>query len=643
MFHLLLSQTVGETMSRLFPLALLCLVTPVFAQAPAAQSPAPQTPPPSAGITLKARSQLVIVDVVVTDKHDNPIHGLKASDFTLLENDTPQTIRNFEEHKSLTPAEAARLEPMPALPPGIFTNFTPAPANGAVNILLLDSLNTPLKDQSFARQEVLKYLGASHSDTRIAVFGLNSRLVVLQGFTSDPEILRSVVNSKAFTRASPVLDDASGTAGLQDSVADNMQDANLPAQVVANMRQFEEQTKSYQVQLRARITLDALNQIGRYLANIPGRKNLIWFSGAFPINILPFTSSDSSAQLNDPFAVMASFEQEFRETSSLLARGQVAVYPIDARGLATSPVFDSASSRNYTRPGRFTSDQSRFEQENADEHSTMRQMAEATGGRAFVNTNGLSQAVTSAVQAGANFYTLTYTPPAAKSGDDFRRIKIKTTQSGLKLEYRRGYYAEQPAKPTATPAANVAAASAPAHSSQTMQSAMLRGSPTPSQIIFKARILPASTASEDLLAPDNRLNPSFKNKGPYRRINIDLAADANAMQFTPTPESTYRGAVEIVTAVYDIDGNVINSVVGSTTANVPSANYARLLRIGFPLHQQISVPAKGSYFLRIAVHDLNNDRVGAIELPVAAVKNLPPLPAPPASAPSTTPAAVAPH
>ena len=97
MFQSFVSSLPETPMPRLPLLPLLCLTASVLAQAPSAPTPsaptpatptpaaqtpatqpAPQNPPPSSGITLKARSQLVIVDVVVTDKHNNPIHGLKA-------------------------------------------------------------------------------------------------------------------------------------------------------------------------------------------------------------------------------------------------------------------------------------------------------------------------------------------------------------------------------------------------------------------------------------------------------------------------------------------------------------------------------------------------------------------------------------
>ena len=71
----------------------------------------PPQQPANPGVTLRATTQLVVVDVVVTDGKQNPIHDLKASDFTLLEKNAPQQIKNFEDTQSLTPAEAAKLQP----------------------------------------------------------------------------------------------------------------------------------------------------------------------------------------------------------------------------------------------------------------------------------------------------------------------------------------------------------------------------------------------------------------------------------------------------------------------------------------------------------------------------------------------------
>lgn len=113
--------------------ASLCLASMARAQSPVATPVVP---------TLRAKSRIVVIDVVVTDKQGNPVRNLKASDFALAENGANQTISHFEAHTSLSADDAAKLPPMPKLDPNVFTNYSPSPANGPLTVLLFDSLNT---------------------------------------------------------------------------------------------------------------------------------------------------------------------------------------------------------------------------------------------------------------------------------------------------------------------------------------------------------------------------------------------------------------------------------------------------------------------------------------------------------------------
>ena len=634
----------------------LALATVAAAQTqqptPAAQQPAPATQQPSqqpsqSGVaTLRAGTQLVVVDVVVTDKNQKPVHGLKASDFTLTEENVPQVVKHFEEHTALTPADATKFPPMPKFPPGVFTNYTPEPVNGAVNLLLLDALNTPVRDQAYVRQQLLAYLNATPPGTRIAIFGLTNQLTILQGFTSDPGILKAVMSSK-LGKNSPLLQDTVGGGGIQNTMADDLEDQGADATVVANMRQFDAQQQSFQLQLRVKYTLDAMNQLARYLSSIPGRKNLIWFSGSFPISVLP----DTTGNLTDPFAVVADYEKEFRDTVNLLARSQVAVYPIDARGLTNTPIFDASTTRNYTGnrgPARMSQDLNKFSTDTNAEHSTMSQMAEATGGHAFFNTNGLTQAVATAINDGSNFYTLTYTPANPARDGKFRRIKVQLARSGVNLAYRHGYYADDPDKgpppttngqPRQSNVADSAVTAGAPNPVQTMRVAMMRGSPTPSQIIMKVAVLPTgpSTQTEDTPAPNNIL--SEKVHGPFRRYSVSYAIEPSDITFLRAPDGKIHAAFELVIFVFNPAGALVNRVSTQLHIASPLDELKKNVARGIQYRQEISAPAKGEYFLRILVHDLTHDRFGAVEVATSEVKILPPPTAPPpAPAPSTAPA-----
>ena len=167
------------------------------------------------------------------DGQNQPVRGLKASDFTITDNGKPVTLQSFEEHAAPTPAQrAAQMAsaPKPAdLGVNVFSNRTTTSPDSPLNILLLDSINTPMTAQAHVRQQMLKYLSKQPAGVRMAIFVLGSRLFLLQGFSSDPAVLTAAVNSKgAAMQASAHLDNpVSGGAGSMEQGVDDL--ANLLA------------------------------------------------------------------------------------------------------------------------------------------------------------------------------------------------------------------------------------------------------------------------------------------------------------------------------------------------------------------------------------------------------------------------------
>jgi VWFA-related protein len=604
----------------------------------------PQTSSPS----LKTGTQLVIVDVAVTDNKQNPVHNLTASDFSVFENGTPERIKTFEEHS----ANTAKAEPPLNLPPGTFTNYTTAPAGAALNILLLDTLNTPLTDQTYVHNQIRLFLKNTPPNAPLAIFGLGSRLWLLQPFTADPRLLRAAIEAKSL-KNSPLLEsieDSNGSASLSEQMRQaGAGDDLLQNQIVQRMKQFEADHSSAVSQLRARYTLEALNQIARYLGGMPGKKNLIWFSGSFPINVLP--DSSLLGPYTDPFAPVAGSSDLFRQTTRLLAQSQVAVYPIGAGGLSTSSVYsvEESGSQYDTRThpiDTFANNVTNASTQNADNNITMQLMADQTGGHAFINTNGLADAVTRSIEAGSNYYTLTYSPTDAVSDGKFHKIQLKLRRDGLTMAYRRGYYADAPAS---TPAPVEAARSAPSLTPgspvtfsavkpappevDAMHNAMIFGSPVPTQITLKVMVLPAAKEPEQTLLASNYAIPSANISGPYRRYDIAIAADPSAIEFTPTADGGRHVNLQFRTYVYTRDGKLMNTSSRVREEDFTEAQYNRALHSGLFFHQEISVPAKGEFYLRIGVHDVTADHDGAVEIPVDSVKDLPPLTLPPVTQP----------
>jgi VWFA-related protein len=607
--------------------------------------------------TLHARTNLVIVDVVVTDSKHNPIHGLKASDFTLLENNKEQRVRNFEEHSAALDGE--KFIPAPKLPAGLFTNQAPAPAGGPVNVLLLDYLNTPLASQPYARKQLLEFLDKIAPGTRIAIFGLTEKLDMLQGFTTDPSVLKAALTGKnGAPRASDILLDSTNGGSMTDTtLADNLvggatadgasaTDGSFVTQEeIDDINRFQALQTSFTQDLRAKYTLGAFQALARYLVGIPGRKNVIWFSAGFPLNV------DPNVNEADPNDSVVRNDDEIRKTDNLLTRAQIAVYPIDARGVFTDPgndVSQHVSSISVGSGGDAAAEQLQFMQQTSQEHESMFAMAEETGGEAYVNTNNLTQAVTKAVEAGSNYYTMTYTPANSQWDGRFRAIKVKVEQPGVKLSYRNGYYADDPDDRSKVVAGHTAMAAAPAN---TLITAMMHGGPDPAEILFKVRIRPAAAPPEDTPLKNNRANPDPKVKvaGPFKEYGVDLVPDAKAVSCPVNAEGKHLCQLEVITYVYNREGELLIMAHNAVSQSMSAEEYAKLQTgSGMAFHQQVSVPVKGQYYLRTAIHDLRSDRIGAVEVPVSAVAKLDPLkpltamaaPAPAAGAPVPVPVPV---
>jgi VWFA-related protein len=505
----------------------------------------------------------------------------------------------------------------------LFTNESVAPTDGLLNILLLDKLNTPLDAQGAVISEVLKYLKAPRTDSRIAIFALTTQLKLLQGFTSDPAVLRALVEGKkglpggSLISTEPVSGNEPGADNsITPTVADSLGDSPDASMMMSALQDLKSEQQSFQLTLRARYTLDAFNQLARYLGTLPGRKNVIWFSRAFPISVMP------DGDLQDPFSAVSSAEEEYRDTVNLLARSHVAVYPVDARGLMGEPMLSAANAnRNYVKdPSALAKSQQKFFQGTTAEHGMMIQMAEATGGAAFVDANDLSTAISRAIDVGSNYYTIGYTSPVHSQRDDYRKIEIRLDHPGAKLAYRHSYFTN------ALPA--IARQDQPQNDKSDLppysyiRSAMLDGAPDPAELVFVANVRPSSADTEGELAQGNEGNP--KVSGPYRRYTVTFVANPRELSCAATSDGAHHCVLEFLTFVYNADGTLINTQTNGMNSTFSPERFAAFHKSQpFTYRQQISVPSKGEYYLRIGLHDDPSGKVGALEVPVAAIAKLP--------------------
>jgi VWFA-related protein len=594
---------------RLLPL----LVLPCFVVWLCAQSSSPEST--EVHSTFRSNSRLVVVDVVVTDRNDQPVPGLHKEDFQVLEDGQPQSVRFFEEH---TGAASAAMK-TPPLPPNTFTNIPRIDAPDALNVLLLDALNTTLQDQSVVHQKMISYLAGIHPGTRLAIFTMSLQLRLVHGFTSDPSALVAALNdkkSKGGPQASPLL--RSGAEINSDNqIIGQMQsllavDPGIQASIDA-LQQFQAETTSNQTDARVAVTLYQLQQLARYLGGFPGRKNLIWFSGAFPLNIFqdPSLMNPTDATRNpdmDLDAVRRQYGESVQRTADELTKAQVAIYPVEAGGLvyslpdASSVTINMQSNARQATSQQVSDLQNDSVQRNGD-HATMDELAKDTGGEAFYNNNGLDDALARAMHNGARYYTLDYAPAGVHMDGKYRRIQVKLKHGKYRLAYRRGYNADDgktvlmaQEKPAADP----------------LQPLMAPGMPNFAQILYLMSVQPLNPQPDPQAT---RAGDNAKFAGPFVRLGVDFAIKEKDLQLEARADGNRHGNLELTVITYDHYGNPTNWMVRSMEFSLDPELYTAFHRVGLQLHYEIDAPRDSAY-LRSGVYDLASGKAGTLEIPL---------------------------
>jgi VWFA-related protein len=571
----------------LFPTLTLALAAIAFTAF--AQAPAPSTEPPAP--TIRITTHMVLVDVVVTDRQGKAVPGLRPEDFVVEENGKAQKIANL-----IAPADNAPHTPA-QLPPGIYSNKPQYRSTGGpITVMLLDALNTPFSDQAYARNQMLSFLKEQYKPgERMAVFTLTGTLNELQDFSADPQILYQALlgykpQAREFSSGSRPVGITEGPASAGAVV--NALDASTPsftdqggsgvgpgvALAVGNaqaaLHSFEGVDVQYDKDRRAVMTLEALNSLSRILGGLPGRKNLIWVTGDLPFTLIPEDRTVNKAELEEDLPSLntrrvsehsagnyaATFREshgeEIREVETRLASAQVAVYPVDARGLSISLATDS--------------------------QETMREVARETGGRAYVNQNEIKVGVERAFQDDLAAYTIGYYPDNKKYDGKYRQIKVKVKRDGLEVQSRRGYYAIDPTQTKGyNPQAEVVSA---------------LGEAVPSTLIaFSAQVKPPS---------DN----SAKDK-----IGVTFLVDANTLSAEDANGGKHLN-VAMYATLYSPAGKVLANRSQKVDQAFDAATYQKILQQGLMLHLDLD-PQPGNNQLRLAVQDGRTGLVGTIDAP----------------------------
>jgi len=557
---------------RRFAIALSLLIIPLTVSQTAPQAP-----------KIRVSTRLVQFGVIVRDKN-GPVTNLTQNDFTVLDRGKPQKISMFsvESAPGANPSAPPHIQVASgsvSLPPNTFSDLPQyAAPPRSVTIVLLDNLNTlygsdpasryektPLWVEDLALQNaknhLIEFIKQLQPEDRVAIYSLTHSLHVVSDFTSDRNQLlailknydtKSVTNRQVVEPGKQIIEFPGHDSRAADIFAPGGSFENG-----ASLRLAEGANED-----RAAETMAALQEISAHVANIPGRKNLVWLTAN-----LPFSGA---------------------EMARVLTPANIAVYPVDARGLLGEAPTIAAGAYGTADYDDVSGASGHMDNMPAQSSrpigiATMQKVADETGGQAFVNTNDLTGAIRKAVEDSAVTYTLGFYIDSDALDGKFHEIKVEVARKGLAVRYPKGYFALPDTPPTANDdqRAVVTAIDSPVESSMIL------------------------------------LNAGLNKASHPNSFNLVCSIDVHGIRFTQS-SGQRKGAVTVYVIGQNAAGKVLHHWSKTYNLQFSDAQYESLLKTGIPFRQGIKMSPDVTT-LRVLVQDPSTSKLGSLIIPLSQV------------------------
>jgi VWFA-related protein len=443
----------------------------------------------------------------------------------------------------------------------VFTSVPRHKYNGALNVILMDGINTSFEHVADMRAHTLDFLRKLSRDEPVAIYGLNQKLELQQDFTTGVAPLES--NAKA---SQPAATGGTFAPSKFREVPES------ESKVLRFMAWYPQPTQPC---LTVQVTIKALHWIARSLAGYPGRKNLIWLSDRFPFGIYTELSQTTDTCLSR-------YTKELSETTETILDNEIAVYPVSAVGLENHD-FDAAASagaQGLEYGQTFANGVINTLQQQANLTVQINDLASKTGGQAFKRRNDLDMAIRSSIDDGSTYYTLGYYPADKNWNGAFRNIKVKVDRAGIELRHRSGYFA--------TSGGPVIDRS-PKNRGRSMSEALAPEVPTATSLLFEATFVPPSRAGNQAL--------------------VKFAINPRGLMFDKPADQLEHASVDCVVKVYSLKGAIVKTGSSTLSAKLTPETFRNVIQGSFPCQQSLDL-APGTYLLRLGVIDNNTGVLG---------------------------------
>lgn len=555
-----------KTVFSIFALAFL------FAVHAAGQTiqPTPTPTPADDGDVVKISTNLIQIDVTVTDKKGNIVRDLRPDEIEIYENGSKQKISNFSfvssvreqtEKREGDAKPAANLPPLPVKPEQVQRTIA----------LVVDDLTLSFESTYFVKRALKKFVDEQmQTGDLVAIIRTGAGIGALQQFTTDKRQLYAAIEK---VRWNSIGSGGVGAFAPLQAKIDTGEPETEPQPGERTPEGIEREFNEFRESVFATGTLGAINYIVRGMQDLPGRKSVMLLSDGFSLFTTDALGFKESGRVMD----------SLRRLVDQANRASVVVYTMDARGLQVTGLTaaDDTSGRSAEELAEAISDRSgRL----FDTQAGLQYLARQTGGFAIINNNDLSWGIRKILDD-QSYYLVAYEPEDETFDPKLRRfnkLEVKVTRPGTRVRHRSGFFGISDEK-------------------------LARPKMTGEQKLMNALASPFS--ANDISVRLNALFGSEPKTGSYIRSLLHISAQD--LTFTEEPDGTKKGTFDIIAVGFGDNGIPVDQLAKSYTMTLKPDMYKRFMEKGFVYDLSFPIKKPGAYQLRIAIRDTRSDKIGS--------------------------------
>lgn len=569
------------------------------------QQPAP-TPPKEEDQVIKISTNLIQLDVTVTDKNGKLVTDLKSEDFELFENGEKQTISNFSIiSKSVGGAavgDAGNAAPTGNAPAGTPTDPPRREDVRRTIAVVVDDMSLSHSSVFFARIALKKFVDTQmQPGDLVAIIRTGGGVGALQQFTSDKRLLHAAIDKIRWNPFGGSVDALSSVAQTNSEISERFRNESdavasgtpkkftgiLTRESVADTKTMDyKATKNMANAEKAGYALTSFGVI-KYIisgmAKLPGRKTMMLFSDGFDLG-------------GDVGKAKGSASLDFlQDVTDLANRSSVVVYTFDTRGLQAMSITASDSTYEVIDGHRGQKEQVRTK-DFRESQDGLTYLANQTGGKALLNSNDMNGGIERALYEQTGYYLLGYVPDAETfdaSKRKYNKFEIKVKRPGVKVSYRSGFFTSGPSD-------------VPRPKLSTAEQQM-------------ADTLMSPFAESDIAVNVNALYADDPVDGAYVRSFLHI--DAEDLTFSETADGWKTATFDVAAVLFGEGGVPVENKESKYTIKTRGVTYDTMLKNGFVYVLIMPIKKPGLYQYRVALRDASSGKLGSA-MQVVDVPNL---------------------